>query len=471
MSRNIERIIALTEILRRHLPIIEPFAQQLSRKFRLEFSFNSTHIEGGTLSLDEVALALLYGRGKGDHTLQEYDEVRGNDVAYDRIQELIEQGYPLTEVFIRDLNGLILVRPFLKNAKTADGKAAAKTVKPGVYKETPNSVLQPNGELHYYASPEETPRLMGDLMQWYREEGDAGQLHPVEIAARWHYEFVKIHPFDDGNGRIARLIMNYILLKNGLPAVIIKSADKTNYLAALQDADLGRIESFVDYIATQLIWSLEISIRAAKGQSVDELGDFEKKVAALKKYTGEPSKEPIVKKSPLSIMKAIEGSVIPFAKAWERKIKELDSFFFSRETWIDIDGKRRRGPDFDAAMELVSAHLSQATPSGTLPISQIMLYCAPRGLRNVNKDMGLNGGKATFYFHDHIYEIESSEVDIKQTKLYNDFFTPEELEAKAEKMATFLLDIITRSLGASERPTDAYLPFNKKVDCVEGDKK
>ena len=126
--------------------------------------------------------------------------------------------------------------------------------------------------------------MMGDLMEWYKNNTD----EPVIVAADLHHKFVCIHPFDDGNGRIARLLMNYHLLKNNLPPVVIKSDDKKNYLRALQEADAGDLDSIRTYIAEKLIWSLELNIKAAKGESPDELGDWEKKLDLLKKgFTSE----------------------------------------------------------------------------------------------------------------------------------------------------------------------------------------
>jgi hypothetical protein len=138
-----------------------------------------------------------------------------------------------------------------------------------------------NGEIFHYASPEETPAKMNDLMQWYFDSSKTKQA--VELAAEFHYKFVCIHPFDDGNGRIARLLMNYILLKNGLPPVIIKSSDKKNYLLALNKADVGDLNAFNTYVAQQLIWSLEISIKAANRENIEEDDDIDKEIAVLKK--------------------------------------------------------------------------------------------------------------------------------------------------------------------------------------------
>src|SRR5205823_1964159 len=122
-----------------------------------------------------------------------------------------------------------------------DGQPTRRLIKIGDYKEYPNHVRLQNGEIFEYALPAETSIQMGELIAWYRAEEENKKLHPVVLAAMLHYKFVRIHPFDDGNGRISRLLMNYVLLQHNLPPVIIKSADKKNYLFALNLGDTGNI--------------------------------------------------------------------------------------------------------------------------------------------------------------------------------------------------------------------------------------
>ena len=250
--------------------------QRLWRKFRLEWNYNSNHIEGNTLTYGETELLLIFEKTTGDHNKREYDEMQAHDVAIKMVQELADDNErPLTESFIRTLNEMILVKPYWKEAITPDGQNTRREIKIGVYKSFPNSVRLQNGEMFHYAKPEETAAFMNDLMKWYN---DNIELNPVELAAQLHYRFVRIHPFDDGNGRVARLLMNYVLLKAGYPPVIIKSKDKPNYLTALNKADTGDINAFIKYIAEQLVWSSELTITAAMGGSVDELGDFDKRL-------------------------------------------------------------------------------------------------------------------------------------------------------------------------------------------------
>ena len=208
--------------------------------------------------------------------------MKAHDVALLQITEMAKNDErPLSELFIKELNEIILVKPFWKDATTQSGTPTRKKIEIGKYKTSPNSVQQKSGEIREYASPEETPALVKDLLEWYQDKNE--KLHPVQLAAEFHYKFVDIHPFDDGNGRVARLIMNYILLKNHFPIVIIKSDDKENYLTALQKADNGDLLSFIEYIEKQSIESLKLSVKAGKGEDISELADIEKQIEILKR--------------------------------------------------------------------------------------------------------------------------------------------------------------------------------------------
>lgn len=253
---------------------VQPLSSQnqnlLDEKFRLEFNFNTNHLEGNTITYAETELLLIFDDAKGNHTLRELEEMKGSDVAFQFIQELASDSErSLSEQNIKHLNQILLVRPFWKDAITEDGQNTRRQIKVGDYKDFPNSVRLQNGEIFHYASPVETPALMTDLINWYRLEEEKKELSPIVIAAMLHYKLVKNHPFDDGNGRISRLLMNYVLFKNNLPPIIIKSADKKNYLTALNRADSGDLDSFSKFISQQLIWSLEISIKAANGENLE----------------------------------------------------------------------------------------------------------------------------------------------------------------------------------------------------------
>ena len=95
-----------------------------------------------------------------------------------------------------------------------------------------------DGLENFNPDDKETAALMADLVDWYNEEETKGKLSPVELAALFHYRYIRIHPFEDGNGRIARLIVNYILARHDYPMIVVRSREKKDYLEALHQADL-----------------------------------------------------------------------------------------------------------------------------------------------------------------------------------------------------------------------------------------
>ena len=336
MNELIEHIESLKKQFQQLNPLKPEDQQRVDKKFRLEWNYNSNHIEGNTLTYGETELLLIFGETKGNHEFREYEEMKGHDVALKLVEELAaDKERTLTENFIREINKLLLKEPFYKEAQTQDGQATRRLIKIGEYKSFPNSVRLQNGEMFHYASPQETPALMNDLLLWYQEASTDSLRHPIEIAAELHYRFVRIHPFDDGNGRISRLLMNYHLIKNDYPPVIIKSADKKSYLFALHEADTGNIEAFKKYIGEQLIWSYEISIKAAGGQNIDEPGDWEKKINLLQKSFN-PKKSIEKKKSSQTIRDTLINVALPLINFLLNEFNSVTSLFLSHAASVKL---------------------------------------------------------------------------------------------------------------------------------------
>ena len=253
------------------------------QKFRLDWNYNSNAIEGNSLTLGETRSLLLHGLTAAGKPIRDHLDIRGHNEAVLWLEEIVRDERPLTEQFIRGMHEVLLGEAYEVPAQTPGGQPTRKLIHPGQYKSGPNNVLTVTGEMFYFATPEETPAKMTDLVDWYRREAEAAALHPVALAAEFHYRFVRIHPFDDGNGRMSRLLMNLILLRHGYPMTVIKATDRNQYLAALAAADAGEIEPFFQFIGENVATSLQLMIRAAKGESIDEPDDLDKKLALLKK--------------------------------------------------------------------------------------------------------------------------------------------------------------------------------------------
>ncbi len=297
-------------------------------KFRLEFNYNSNHLEGNTLTYDHTQLLLLFDQITGDYSLRELEEMKAHDVAFKVTKEgALEMEHILTEQFIKEINKIILVRPFYKEAITPDGQPTRRQIEPGQYKKYPNSVRLENGEIFNYATPEVTPAMMGDLIEWYRKETDSKELHPVQLAALFHYRFVRIHPFDDGNGRTTRLLMNYMLIKNGIAPVVIESVDKKNYLTALNKADIGNIEAFVEYISKLALRWQKLYFKALNGEDIEERGDFKKDLNLLKKKVYNSKDKGEILLAPNIFFGLIRSTIKDIITEVMRNLEQFDELF------------------------------------------------------------------------------------------------------------------------------------------------
>ena len=259
-------------------PLNEKLERDINQQFMIDFNYNSNNLEGNTLTYGQTKLLLLFGDTVGNASIQDYEEMKAHNVGLELVKvEAKDKNRMLSENFIRELNQTILVRDFYKTSRDGDYRYKINV---GVYKTRSNSVITPTGEIIDYASPEETSSLMADLLEWYREEERQGKLKVEELAALFHYRYIRIHPFEDGNGRIARLLVNYILLRHNYPMLVIRSDDRNNYLKSLRQCDLltGKITSdgaqatlqqtgpLVDYISAILENKLIALIKLAKGE-------------------------------------------------------------------------------------------------------------------------------------------------------------------------------------------------------------
>lgn len=237
---------------------------QLWQRLRLEWNYNSNHIEGNTLSYGETMLLLIHGRTRGDHLLREYEEMRGHDVAIEHVRSLARDQRTLAEGDIRDLNRILLKEGYWQVAETASGGQTRRWIEPGRYKTAPNHVLTATGEMFYFASPEETPAMMQEFASWMAGEIESPGMGLVPLLVEIHRRFILIHPFDDGNGRVVRLLVNYVLLRAGLLPVIIKASRRKKYLDAIAASDTGDNQPLEQFLEDALIWSMQLGIRAEK---------------------------------------------------------------------------------------------------------------------------------------------------------------------------------------------------------------
>ncbi|MFH1065261.1 MAG: Fic family protein [Nanoarchaeota archaeon] len=218
--------------------------QNLKEDFLIEYAYDSTSIEGNTLTLNETRLVLQEGVTIGGKTLREHlDITNQKEEAMEWIESFAKEKREIKESDI-----LTLHRITLKGI--SDYWA-------GRYKTSQNRIL---GSKLKTTPPYKVSSEMGNLAYALNKNPDS--YNPIELAAFAHHELVRIHPFADGNGRVARLLCNLILMSRGFPPIIVRKTDRKKYFACLEKAHFGNMKAFADFTALRVEESLMQYINA-----------------------------------------------------------------------------------------------------------------------------------------------------------------------------------------------------------------
>ena len=193
------------------------------------------------------ALERLHAEGRigGEARLLIEDQRAALDMAMD----LAGGRRGLTSSYLRELHGGLTAHQDTHDAADALGRRFAARLRKGEWKRLPNNPLLPGGRVHEYCPPEFVQDEIDRLLAWHAEHEAIGV--PPEVEAAWlHHRFAQIHPFEDGNGRVARVLAAAVFLKSGYPALVVRDgAHRERYLDALESADGGDLKPLVDLFA------------------------------------------------------------------------------------------------------------------------------------------------------------------------------------------------------------------------------
>jgi Fic family protein len=280
--------------LKNQLDSLRPLSAEVEgrvmQKLRIDWNYHSNNMEGNSLTYGETRALLLYGMTAKGKPLSDHLEISGHEKAIEWLEDMARKKEELSGYFVRRLHEII----FSEQLNTK--------IKVGSYKEIPNFLISQTGETIQFATPEETPAKMQDLLDRFNKNEAKSDTNPILLAAAFHYEFVRIHPFDDGNGRMSRLLMNFILMRFGYPPAVIKTEEKENYYTALQLSDAQENSlPLAEYLAEAVINSLELMLKGARGERIEEPSDLDKQLAMLEKMLDKPKIEQLRSKDSLKI--------------------------------------------------------------------------------------------------------------------------------------------------------------------------
>ncbi|MCH9633986.1 MAG: hypothetical protein S4CHLAM7_07200 [Chlamydiae bacterium] len=252
-------------------PLSSELVLNLEDWFRVELTYTSNALEGNTLTRQETLLVVEKGITVGGKSLQEHLEATNHDEALDYIHKIAQK--KSKKICLSDL--------FQIHQTILKGIDDDNT---GKYR---NMAARIAGSRVILPNPRKIPDLMDGFIHWLQK---SSKIHPAKLAAEAHYRLVTIHPFVDGNGRSARLLMNLILIMHGYPPAIISKRDRLSYLNSLEKAQLGgSLDDYHALITKCIERSLEIYLKALKGtgekfvqptQKLIKIGELAKRAKA-----------------------------------------------------------------------------------------------------------------------------------------------------------------------------------------------
>ena len=224
-------------------------SEKVTKALELEYTYESNRIEGNTLTLQETALVVEKGLTISGKSLREHLEAINHTHALEYVKDLVKEKTPLTETILLNIHRLVLQSIDVHDA--------------GRYRQIQVLI---SGARHVPPQPYLLLKQIEDFFWWYHE--NSGTLHPVLIAAELHERLVTIHPFIDGNGRTARLLMNLVLLQHGYPVAILKgdAVSRLAYYEALETAQTaGDKAPFLQLVAQTLQDALNRVLQTLRG--------------------------------------------------------------------------------------------------------------------------------------------------------------------------------------------------------------
>ncbi len=254
-NRIHRRILEKKNRIDRHTPPHPDLVKRVEEQILVEYVHSSNALEGNTLTLGETETAIR-GMTVGGKTIQEIQEARNHPDAIQYMKQVAQRRTPITEETIRQIHRLLLDKILDEPGEYRTGMITV----PGASFTPPRST--------------EIPRLIQELVDWL--DRNPWEYTPVELAARFMHRLLVIHPFHDGNGRTARILMNLILLRNGYPTLTnISYRDRRQYLEALGEADLDNPKPLVNLIAMSVEEALTKHLIA-----IEELENYSLREAA-----------------------------------------------------------------------------------------------------------------------------------------------------------------------------------------------
>lgn len=430
-------------------PLDKNAKERLEQKIRLDWNYHSNVIEGNQLDQGETRSLLLHGLTANGKPLKDHLDMKGHNDALKKLEGMAGKEIKITENLIKEFHKVIIEDPFNEYPDMVQGE----------YKRNSNYLYNHLGERVDFMDPEIVAKELNELINWTNNAIEPPKrkkakydTHPLLIATIFHMRFINIHPFDDGNGRICRIMMNLILMQCGYPPIIIKKEDRDTYFRSIQKAREEGDEHLAIFLGKELINSLELYIRAAKGEAIEEPDDLDKKITILKqKIEGLDEEEIKVKRSTGAIKKLLDKSLLPINELIDKKLSDLKDLFNEYEKLLFFNGT---GSRYYTSIDIDNALQKDAAQTGRIndiTFSYRLLGFKKGGTNSFSIEKGFSIQIKEWHYDIHL--------DHKQgEKIYSGLYHKQLSSAEIEK---FSKRIVEEALKEIDQKVEGLNPKGK----------
>jgi Fic family protein len=439
VQQKLDQVDALKKKIDALGKLSDDILKKINYRFRLDWNYYSNSMEGNTLTIQETRSIMVGNITVHGKPIKDVLEMRGHDHAIQDIMKIGKGDLNISESRIKAMHRAIMHEENQEKAKDT-----------GVWKKENNYILNTRGERYDFTPHDQVPEAMHELINWYSAEkekmGKKDALHPALHAIEFHLRYLTIHPFYDGNGRTARMLLNLILIANGYPPIVIRTEDKEKYYQYLTDIQGygGDKDLYYELMLDLLLKSLNMVYDTATGKDISQPDDLDKKIALLKQEVSSlKTDEAKIQKNPEVINEFVHASLFPLVRNIDLKLKEIKTMFNDYEITAFKDGTGRSFKDFATIDINEIINFTQNDKP-----KEISFAFWLKGFKKAGIKAFSEGFKITVHLKEWTYEIKNSYNNLSaEPWLYGHQLNDEEIREITNNCIEGLIDDIQERLG------------------------
>lgn len=331
---QLEKALLLKKEWEKINPFIYNLDENIFQKIKTDWIYHSNQLENCSLSYNETNALVLFGLTAQSKPFQEQQETTAHYEIVKLIFEFSKYKFEITEDFIFELYDILHSRFGKFNYFIKNNSFLKQNIEIQRYKSNYNDAILPSGESFKFAAPDEVTSKMKELLNWFNERVKNNDVNIIPLASEFYLKFIFIHPFNSGNGRIARILLNLILMQYNFPPIVMKIEEKASYVLALAQSNNGSKISIVEYIAKNINDTYDYLFTCCKPEDKNKTLNLEKEIEILEKRLNTFGKNIEVSRTIEAIIDIYDVSVFDVCQQFIEACEKFDSFYYKSNLFL-----------------------------------------------------------------------------------------------------------------------------------------